>query len=123
MMRSRSVRGVEVSLFAGIRVRDLAASRGWYERLLGEPAFAPNDVELVWQLAAERFVYIEQDPDRAGDGLVTVFVDDLDGWLSRIAARGLEPAEVETYGNGVRKALFRDPDGNEVGIGGPPAAA
>ena len=114
---------MEVSLFAGIRVRDLAASRGWYEQLLGEPAFAPNDVELVWQLAAERFVYIEQDPDRAGDGLVTAFVDDLDGWLSRIAARGLEPAEVETYGNGVRKAIFRDPDGNEVGIGGPPAAA
>jgi hypothetical protein len=24
-------------LFAGIRVHDLAAARGWYEQLLGEP--------------------------------------------------------------------------------------
>jgi len=31
---------------------------------------------------------------------------------------GLEPAERETYANGVRKATFRDPDGNEIGFGG-----
>lgn len=27
----------------------------------------------------------------------------------------------ETYSNGVRKALYRDPDGNEIGFGGAPA--
>lgn len=31
-----------------------------------------------------------------------------------------EPAARETYSNGVRKAVFRDPDGNEVGVGGAP---
>jgi hypothetical protein len=25
---------------------------------------------------------------------------------------------LETYANGVRKATFRDPDGNEIGFGG-----
>ena len=30
----------------------------------------------------------------------------------------LEPDERETYSNGVRKALYRDPDGNELGFGG-----
>jgi hypothetical protein len=34
---------------------------------------------------------------------------------------GLEPAERETYANGVRKATFRDSDGNEIGFGGAPA--
>jgi hypothetical protein len=34
---------------------------------------------------------------------------------------GPEPAERETYANGVRKASFRDPDGNEIGFGGAPA--
>jgi hypothetical protein len=29
--------------------------------------------------------------------------------------------ERETYPNGVRKALYRDPDGNEIGFGGGPA--
>jgi len=27
----------------------------------------------------------------------------------------------ETYANGVRKAIFRDPDGNQIGFGGAPA--
>jgi hypothetical protein len=29
-------------------------------------------------------------------------------------------AEREAYANGVRKATFRDPDGNEIGFGGAP---
>jgi catechol 2,3-dioxygenase-like lactoylglutathione lyase family enzyme len=110
-----------VALFAGIRVRDLTAARAWYERLLGEPAFFPNDSEVVWMLAEDRSVYILADPDRAGDGLVTLFVDDLDAAVAAIADRGLEPAERETYRNGVRKATYRDADGNEVGFGGAPA--
>jgi hypothetical protein len=71
-------------------------------------------------LADERGVYIEQDPERAGDGLVTVIVDDLDAVIADIGSRGLQPADVETYSNGVRKALYRDADGNEVGFGGLP---
>jgi catechol 2,3-dioxygenase-like lactoylglutathione lyase family enzyme len=107
-----------IALFAGIRVRDLTTARPWYEQLLGEPAFFPNDTEVVWTVAEERSVYIQQDPDRAGDALVTLFVDDLDAWIAEIASRGLEPAERETYDNGVRKVTYRDDDGNEVGFGG-----
>ena len=43
--------------------------------------------------------------------------------MVRAAARGVDPAERETYGNGVRKVIYRDPDGNEVGFGGAPADA
>jgi catechol 2,3-dioxygenase-like lactoylglutathione lyase family enzyme len=112
-----------LELFAGIRVRDLAAARAWYEQLLGEPSFLPNETEVVWSLADHRSVYIEEDPGRAGNALITVFVDDLDAVLAEIGSRGLEPAERETYGNGVRKATFRDDDGNEIGFGGPPRDA
>jgi catechol 2,3-dioxygenase-like lactoylglutathione lyase family enzyme len=107
-----------VALFAGIRVRDVTAARAWYERLLGEPSFFPKASEVVWTLADGRSLYIEEDPRRAGGGLITVFVDDLDARIAEIAARGLEPAERETYSNGVRKATYRDDDGNEVGFGG-----
>ena len=34
-----------------------------------------------------------------------------------------EPDERETYSNGVRKVLYRDPDGNELGFGGAPIDA
>ena len=31
-----------------------------------------------------------------------------------------EPDERVTYSNGARKAVYRDPDGNELGLGGAP---
>ncbi len=51
---------------------------------------------------------------------MTILVDDLDAVVAEIAARGLQPHERLTYSNGVRKALDRDPDGNEIGFGGAP---
>ena len=106
-------------LFAGLRVRDYRAARPWYEQLLGEPSFFPHDTEAVWTLADDRSVYIVEHAE-AGHSVVTLFVDDLDEVLARIAERGLEPAERETYANGVRNATDRDPDGNEVAFGGAP---
>ena len=111
-----------VDLFAGIPVDDYAAALAWYERLLGfPPAFSPNDVEAVWELAEHRFLFIERRPEHAGHAMHTVFVDDFDALVAQIAGRGLEPAKRETYSNGVRKATYRDPDGNEIGLGGAPA--
>jgi catechol 2,3-dioxygenase-like lactoylglutathione lyase family enzyme len=107
-------------LFAGVRVRDFQAARAWYERLLGEPAFFPHATEAVWTLADDRSVAVVEHADGAGHSTLTVFVDDLDARVAAIAARGLEPDERETYSNGVRKVIYRDPDGNEVGFGGPP---
>ncbi len=54
------------------------------------------------------------------NSVVTIFVDHRDAHVAAIAARGLKPDERETYSNGVRKALYRDPDGNELGFGGAP---
>lgn len=38
-------------------------------------------------------------------------------WRLPIAGRGLEPARQEDHENGVRKADYLDPAGNEIGIG------
>src|SRR3954466_2865815 len=111
---------MSLHLFAGLRVRDFAAARPWYERLLGEPSFFPHATEAVWTLADDRSVYIVEHPDGAGHSVVTLMVDDLDALIAEIAARGLEPDERETYSNGVRKITFQDPDGNEIGFGGMP---
>lgn len=111
-----------MDLFAGIPIRDYAAAVAWYERLLGAPpSFLPNDIEAVWELADHRYAYIRVWPEHAGHAILTLFVDDFDARISEIAERGLEPAENEIYANGVRKATFRDPDGNEIGFGGAPA--
>ena len=109
-----------MDLFAGIPVSDYAAARPWYERLLGgEPTFIAHETEAVWTLAEHRHVYIEEDPERAGHAIITVFVDDLDARVADIASRGIEPDERETYPGKARKAIYRDADGNEIGFGGP----
>ena len=112
-----------LDLFAGIPVSDYERAVAWYERLLGSaPAFLPNEVEAVWELAENRYVLIEVLPDHAGHARHTLFVDDFEVRLQGIADRGLEPALRETYSNGVRKTTYRDPDGNEIGFGGAPLA-
>ncbi|WP_007023968.1 VOC family protein [Saccharomonospora iraqiensis] len=111
-----------VDLFAGIAVADYPSALAWYERLFGAPpTFVAGDTEVVWQLADHRFVFVEHRPDRAaGHALHTIFVDDLDTRVARIRERGLEPTTRETYPNGVRKATYHDPEGNEIAFGGAP---
>jgi predicted enzyme related to lactoylglutathione lyase len=113
-----------VDLFAGIPVGDYERALAWYEQLLGSgPSFVPNEIEAVWELAEHRWLAVEVRPGHAGHAMHTIFVDDLDARVQEIADRGVEPAERETYSNGVRKVTYRDPDGNEIGFGGAPAGA
>lgn len=110
-----------IDLFAGIPVRDYTTATAWYQRLLGAPpTFLPNDTEAVWEVADHRYLFIEVRPEHAGHAMHTIFAGDFDARMLQIAERGLEPAERETYANGVRKTIFRDPDGNEIGFGGAP---
>jgi catechol 2,3-dioxygenase-like lactoylglutathione lyase family enzyme len=111
---------VPVALFAGIRVADFEAALPWYERLLGgPPSFRAHETEVVWELAEGRSVFIHEGAEPGG-AEHTVFIDDLDSLVAEIATRGLEPDRRETYSNGVRKATYRDADGNEIGFGGAP---
>jgi catechol 2,3-dioxygenase-like lactoylglutathione lyase family enzyme len=111
-----------MELFAGMIVSDLERARDFYGRLLGAgPAFLPNEREVVWTLAEHRHLYVEAGRGLAGGGLVTLIVDDLEQRVAAIAGRGIEPAQDETYDNGVRKVTYRDPDGNEIGLGGLPS--
>ena len=109
------------SLFAGVSVSDYSAALPWYERLFGSPpTFVAHETECVWDVTEGGSVYINEDPARAGHSVLSLFVENLDATIGEIRGRGLEPAREETYSNGVRKATFRDADGNEIGFGGAP---
>jgi hypothetical protein len=108
-----------LDLFAGIPVTDYAAALPWYERFFGgRPSFLPDDTEAVWEVAEHRYIYIVQQPGRAGNAVVLSFVDDLQERVAGITGRGIEPASRETYDNGVTKVTYRDADGNEISFGG-----
>jgi hypothetical protein len=115
------ISATNLDLFAGIPVVDRAAALEWYDRLLGSPpAFFPNDMEAVWELAEHRYIYIVQRPEHAGHAVHLLFVDDFDAIIEQITVRGVDPNRQETLSNGVRKTTYRDPDGNEIGFGGAP---
>ncbi|KUJ54284.1 glyoxalase [Streptomyces sp. NRRL F-5122] len=108
-----------LDLFAGIPVTDYDAALPWYEQFFGrQPSFLPNSIEAVWEVAEHRYVYIVEDPERAGNALVLLFVDDLGTRVAEIARRSIEPTKRETYEGGVTKVSCRDTDGNEISFGG-----
>ncbi|MBS4100868.1 VOC family protein [Tsukamurella paurometabola] len=111
-----------MDLFARLAVTDLPRAIAWGDRLFGDvESFAPNEVEHVWTLGEHVHVYAELLPEHAGHAAVTLFLDGYEDFLAAAAERGVRPQSEEMYENGVRKAIFVDPDGNEVGIGGAPA--
>ncbi len=115
---------MDVALFAGVAVSDFDRAIAWFEALLGEQAtFEAHDTESVWDLAENRSMYVVLRPERAGHALVTAFFlepRDLDAFVEAAASRGIVPTAEETYGNGVRKVTYHDPDGNEIGFGSMP---
>jgi catechol 2,3-dioxygenase-like lactoylglutathione lyase family enzyme len=107
-----------LGVFAGIPVTDYERALEWYKRLLGmDPAFYPNAVEAVWQLATDIHLYIIEDVDRAGGAVSMIWVDDPVSAVAKIGERGLKPVDVEKHDR-VWKYVFHDADGNETGIGG-----
>ena len=104
-------------LFAGIPTGNLAAALAWYERLLGRPPDRfPHEHEAVWQLVDGALIYVVLDPERAGRGLLTLIVDDIDGWADEVRARGIAVGEIDRT-PGLQRTTLCDPDGNTIQIG------
>jgi hypothetical protein len=77
----------------------------------------------VWTLADGRSVYVVEHSEGRGQLRGNDLRRRSRCASGRLAARGLEPDERQTYSDGVRKMLYRDADGNELGFGGAPLDA
>jgi catechol 2,3-dioxygenase-like lactoylglutathione lyase family enzyme len=104
-------------VFAGLIVTDRDRAADWYARLLGRPAdMLPNDAEAAWQLAESASLYLLADPDRAGQGILTLVVDDLEAAAAQLRQRGIAVPPPEQVGGAGRKCAIADPDGNTVSL-------
>jgi glyoxylase I family protein len=102
-------------LLASLPVSDLSAALDWYGVLFGRAAdIVPNDGEAMWCVAGNGWLYVVEDPVRAGMTIVTVSVDDLDRFVSDLAKRGIVAGPIEAVGDEGRKSNVRDPDGNVI---------
>jgi hypothetical protein len=101
-------------LFAGVPVSDFEAACDWYERLFGSPpAFFPREGEAVWHASSSASVYVFADRARAGNGVLTVAVKNLDAQRADLARRDL-PVDETAERNGLRTPIATDPDGNTI---------
>ena len=104
---------VTTHVFAGLPVADYAAAYDWYV-LLGRPAdMFPHDSEAVWRLVPSGSIYLVEDAGRAGSGLVTVALDDLEAHEARLQAIGIAFTE-ESDGAAPRRLVVKDFDGNTL---------
>jgi predicted enzyme related to lactoylglutathione lyase len=111
-------------LLASVPVGDLHTAMGWYGRLFGRAAdIVPNKNEVMWCVAGNGWLYVIEDPERAGRTVVTISVSDLDQFVTDLASRGISAGPIEVVGDAGRKANVVDADGNviswiQVGPGG-----
>jgi glyoxylase I family protein len=102
-------------LFASVPVADLKAAIPWYEQLFGRAAdIVPNENEVMWCVAGNAWLYVIEDPGRAGGTVVTISVNDLDQFVADLTARGISAGPVEAVGQAGRRANSVDSDGNVI---------
>ena len=102
-------------LFASVPVADLQAAMSWYEQVFGRPAdIVPNENEVMWSVAGNGWLYVIEDPERAGRTVLTISVSDLDQFVADLASRGISAGPIEPVGDAGRKANVLDADGNVI---------
>jgi catechol 2,3-dioxygenase-like lactoylglutathione lyase family enzyme len=95
-------------------VADYAPAFAWYARLFGrQPDMSPHATEAVWRLTSTCSIYVVQDQKRAGRGLITLAVDDLDAHEGHLREAGIA-FETQADGNAPRRLVVNDGDGNTL---------
>ncbi len=112
---------------ATVRVRDVRASRKFYEDVLGlKPEDGRGEVVAYSGARSRVFLYAAPLATEAPPTAITWVCDDVDATVGSLRARGVRfehydmpgvsrEGDVHVAGN-VRAAWFRDPDGNVLAI-------
>ncbi|MEU6765532.1 VOC family protein [Streptomyces sp. NPDC046853] len=98
---------------------DRSKALEWFRAFFGRPADEIIGDEYLWLLGENAWIVVDGRKMRAepvGTAMITLGVTDLDDILARLAAHGIEHDPLETYSNGVRHVVVRDPDGNSLSL-------
>lgn len=103
--------------FVGLAVRDFDTAREWYERFFDRPAdVVAHDTEVMWQVTDRGWLYILRDDLRAGNGIVSLAVHDIEAAAAALAARDVDIGPIVPEGDAGHKAIAVDPDGNSIAL-------
>lgn len=108
--------------FTLIPVRDTARARAFYEKVLDlEPGLTAGDgMWTEYDLPEGGCIALFRSPDGSATpsagagGMVSLEVDDLDAWIARLKAEGVEFKAEMIPSPVCRMSIFVDPEGNGV---------
>jgi predicted enzyme related to lactoylglutathione lyase len=108
-------------LYAAVFVKDIASSSAFYSRLLGrQPDDKPMDTLVQWRGFGNAGIQLFRDPSKAGRGVMTLVVPDLEATKSLLDAQDIDLGQVQ-QGDFGKIAHLADPDGNVVTLAEPPS--
>ena len=100
---------------AAVAVADMDRALVWYERLFGRPFDAcPSPGAAEWKVLSGGDLLVALDPERAGQSVDTIGVDDVAGLAAELRARGLKARAAPAGKGPPRLVRIADPDGNII---------
>src|SRR5919106_1113640 len=100
-----------------LAVNDLERARRFYEEDLGFEVEAQVAETVRYRCGSGTGLAIFERPMTPVDRTVAAFeVADIEAEIAELRSRGVEVEDVITLASGVRRAFFRDPDGNIIGL-------
>ena len=103
-----------INALAGVAVKDLETSIGWYQDLFDRaPDIRPMAGLAEWQFDRGGWIQVFEDKVRAGSSSVTLAESDLPTRLAALKKKGIRIGAT-TIGDAVSTAIIADPDGNQI---------
>ena len=100
-----------------LAVSDLERAREFYEQKLGLTVEAEVAETIRYTCGAGTGLAVFERPMEATDRTVAAFeVENIAQEVDELRARGVEVEGVITLPSGIKRAFFKDPDGNIIGM-------
>ena len=100
-----------------LAVSDMDRARRFYEERLGLAVEADVVGTVRYSCGGGTALAIFERPMEPVDHTVAAFeIEDLEGEVNELRGRGVEVEDIITLPNGVKRAFFKDPDGNVIGM-------
>lgn len=100
-----------------LAVTDLKRARAFYEERLGLAIEVESEETIRFKCGHGTGLAIFERPMEPIDRTVAAFeVEDIEREVAELAERGVEVEDVINLPSGVKRAFFKDPDGNVIGM-------
>lgn len=107
-----------------LAVSDMGRARRFYEDKLGLTVEVEAEETVRYKCGGGTGLALYERPMGAMDRTVAAFeVEDIEAEVDELRGRGVEVEGVITLASGLKRAYFKDPDGNAIGMRQLPAAA